>query len=79
MDPDESGVRFCAAELQRLKDESGDVEVANLAAVGDLLHLHEAVARRPPDLVGLRLLLQLTVEIRLTLLNCAGAFAAGTD
>ena len=70
--PDERGMSLRAAQLQRLKDEGRDVEVTRLAAVGDLVHLHEAVARRAPGLVGLGLLLELTFEIGRALLELPG-------
>ena len=60
---------FGAAQLQRLKDERRDVQVTRLAAVGDLVHLHEAVARGAPGLVGLGLLLELALEVGRTLLE----------
>ena len=58
-----------AAQLQRLEDERRNVQVTHPAAVGDLVHLHEAVARRAPRLVGLRLLLQHAIEVGLALLE----------
>ena len=64
-----AGCAVRAAQLQRLEHERRDVEIAGLAAVGDLLHLHEAVARRPPGLVGLGLLLQHALEIGRPLLE----------
>ena len=66
-----AGCALRAAQLQRLKDQRRDVEVAGLAAVGDLLHLHEALARGAPGRVGLRLLLRACGRNR--------ARAAGTD
>ena len=66
-----AGCPFGAAQLQRLEDEGRDVEVTHPAAVGDLVHLHEAVARGAPGLVGLRLLLQHAIEVRLALLGQA--------
>jgi hypothetical protein len=62
---------FRAAQFQGLKDERRDVHVTCLAAVGDLLHLHEAVAGGVPRLVGFGLLLELTLEIGLALLELA--------
>src|SRR5262249_23564954 len=65
--PHERGVPLRAAELQRLEDERGNLQVTRSAAVGDLLHLHEAVARGAPRLVGLGLLREHAIEIRLAL------------
>ena len=63
--PDERRVSFRGAGLQRLEDEGRHVEIAGAAAVGDLLDLHEAGARGAPRLVGLGLLLEHPIEIRL--------------
>ena len=67
VDPDERGVRLRAAELQRLEDKCRDVEIAYAAAIGDLLHLHDAVARGAPGPVRVRLLLQHSLEVGLPL------------
>ena len=58
-----------AAQRERLKHKGGDVHIAHLAAVGDLLHLHDAVARGAPGLVGVGLLLELALEVGRTLLE----------
>ena len=59
-----AGCAFGAARLERLEDERGNVEIARAAAVGDLLHLHDALARRAPRPVGLGLLPQQPLEVR---------------
>jgi len=69
VNPQERRVPLRAAQLQRLEDERRDVDVTHLAAVGDLLHLHEAVAGGAPCLVGVGLLLQLTIEVGRALLE----------
>jgi hypothetical protein len=63
---------LCTAQLQRLKHERRDVQVTRPAAVGDLVHLHEAVARRAPGFVRLGLLLELAVEVGGPLLKLGG-------
>src|SRR5262249_19242727 len=67
VDPDQRWMSLRAAQLERLKDESRDLHVAGAAAVGDLLHLHEAGTRSAPRLVGLGLLLEHPLEVGLTL------------
>ena len=62
-------IPFRAAQLERLEDERRDLQVTRLAAVGDLVHLHEAIARGTPRLVGLGLLLELALEIGRALLE----------
>ena len=54
--PDKRGVALRPAQPERLEYERGNVEIARLAAVGDLLHLHEAFARGAPRPVGVGLL-----------------------
>src|SRR5438552_1260221 len=61
--PDDRRVALRSAEIERLKYERGNIQIADPAAVGDLLHLHVAVARRPPFRVGLRLVAKILLEV----------------
>jgi hypothetical protein len=49
---------------ERQEDERRHIQIAGAAAIGDLLHTHEAVARRAPLAVGGSLLIQLFLEVR---------------
>ncbi len=53
-----------AAQRQRLEHERRDVEIADLAAVGDLLDLHAAGARVAPVAIGFGLILRHPLEVR---------------
>ena len=58
-----AGMRFRSVGLQRLEDEGGDFEIADPAAVDDLLDLHVAVAGRAPDAIGFGLLPPQQIEV----------------
>src|SRR5207249_11484039 len=62
---DDRRMALWAANGERLKHEGGNIEIADRAPIGDLVHLHDAVACRAPCLVGLGLLLKLAVEVGL--------------
>src|SRR5205814_9717583 len=53
--PHERGTPPGPALLQRLEKISGDVEVADAAAIGDLAEIHQPLARLPVARVRLRL------------------------
>src|SRR4051812_1049766 len=73
VDPHDRGVPLRPAQMQRLEHEGGDVEIANPAAIRDLLHLHVAVACRAPSCVGVGLVARIAVEVADTIV--AGATA----
>src|SRR5205807_3659998 len=48
VDPDQGGMALRAAQMQRLKYECRDIEIAYPTAVGNLLHLHVTFAGLAP-------------------------------
>ena len=53
-----------SAKAKRLKHERRDVEVSAEASIDDFLDLHEAIGGRAPRAIRLRLLTQLSREVR---------------
>ena len=65
VNPDKRGVCFRPAQMERLEDKRGNVQIARLASVGDLLHLHDALARGAPRHVRVGLLPHQILGVRL--------------